>query len=127
MDKAIALQNLSQAIPRIVSYMLVAVTARHQETVHRLDNSPSYSGVVRSPYNQRAARFEYPLHFGEQRLVVGDMLDHLRVNHAVEALITKRQGEGRRAQDRYPKTPQEAHPPPPNIHPPPLFQTPKNL
>src|SRR5260370_4814866 len=98
MDKAIALQNLSQAMPRIVSYMLVAVAARHQETVHRLDNSPSYSGVVRSPYNQRAARFEYPLHFGEQRLVVGDMLDHLRVNHAVEALDAKPQGQGRRAQ-----------------------------
>src|SRR5712692_5804260 len=116
MDKAIALQNLSQAMPRIVSYMLVAVAARHRETVHRLDNSPSYSGVVRSPYNQRAARFEYPLHFGEQRLVVGYMLDHLRVNHAVESLIAKRQVEGRRAQERYPKTAEEAHLAHTNIH-----------
>src|ERR1700730_6767830 len=116
MDKTVAHQNLSQAMPRIVSYMLVAVATRHQEPIHRLNNSPSDGSVVRRSDDQRAARFEHPLHFGEQRLVVADMLDHLRVNHAVEALVAKRQGEGRRAQERYPKTAEEAHLAHTNIH-----------
>src|SRR5258708_19383935 len=44
------------------------------------------------------------------------MLDHLRVNHAVEALVAKRQGEGRRAQERYPEAAEEAHLAHTNIH-----------
>src|SRR5260370_20783519 len=44
------------------------------------------------------------------------MLDRLRVNHAVEARVAKRQGEGRRAQERYREAAEEAHLAHTNIH-----------
>src|SRR5208282_1255317 len=98
--EAVALEYLGQAFARVMRDVLVAVAAGNQESIHRLDNAPSQGRVVRRADYQRPTRPQHAIDLAEQRLVVRDVLDHLRMDEAIEGFIPKRQRHRGAAHER---------------------------
>ena len=95
MNEAAADQDACQALARVVSDVLVLVTARQQRSIERLDYLPSEAGVIGCADDQLAPGLRHAVHFPEQYLVIGDMVDYLRADRAIESRVSERQGKGR--------------------------------
>src|SRR3984893_16413533 len=108
-DEAVALENFGEAGAGVVRDVLVLVAPGLKPAVQRLDRAPSDGVVVGRPDHQHSPRPQHALHLGEQGFVIGDVLDHLRADHAIEARVAKGQREGGPAQQRDAVAAQNAH------------------
>src|SRR5579862_2554269 len=97
--------------------VLVVIAARNQPAVNRLDDAPSERRVVGRAEDQRAIILQHPAHLGEQAVVVRHVLDDLRADEAIEAVVLEWQGEGRRLRERYAVTAQKAQLREQEVHP----------
>ena len=94
-------ENLAEFFARVVRDVFIGIAAGQQESVGRLNNAPFHCRIVGCANYQHPARPQHPPHFREQDLIVGNMFNDLRADHAIEAGILERQRECRPAHQRY--------------------------